>query len=190
MKMLAKLFAVTVTAAISSVANAALYDVSVIIDGVVSGALDGTVSGMAVGTFDSQTNDLLFSGAYNLVVPSIADITVGTDWVVNGLNGTQTGTSCSSSGSFDLCAGIPAFNIPPFPLNTPADMGLTVNTVSNGSGLLTAGFTLGSGSNLTYVDISYSLVGSPVPVPAAAWLFGSALLGLVGAGRRRTALQR
>ncbi len=28
-------------------------------------------------------------------------------------------------------------------------------------------------------------VASPVPVPAAAWLFGSALLGLVGIGRKR-----
>jgi hypothetical protein len=26
---------------------------------------------------------------------------------------------------------------------------------------------------------------SPVPVPAAAWLFGSGLLGLVGIARRR-----
>jgi hypothetical protein len=27
---------------------------------------------------------------------------------------------------------------------------------------------------------------APVPVPAAAWLFGSALAGLLGFGRRRT----
>ncbi|WP_295403561.1 hypothetical protein [uncultured Thiocystis sp.] len=30
------------------------------------------------------------------------------------------------------------------------------------------------------------LVGTPVPVPAAAWLFGSALMGLVGVARRRS----
>jgi len=36
-----------------------------------------------------------------------------------------------------------------------------------------------STSNYTFVPIVY------VPVPAAAWLFGSALLGLVGVGRKR-----
>jgi hypothetical protein len=29
------------------------------------------------------------------------------------------------------------------------------------------------------------VVATPVPVPAAAWLLGSALLGLFGIGRRR-----
>jgi len=40
------------------------------------------------------------------------------------------------------------------------------------------GFVLGSG-------VSYTT--SAVPVPAAAWLFGSAMLGLVGVGRKRRA---
>lgn len=50
-------------------------------------------------------------------------------------------------------------------------------------------FGLGGNSNgysryeLTYEVASVEV--SPVPLPAAAWLFGSALLGLVGVGRRR-----
>ena len=32
-----------------------------------------------------------------------------------------------------------------------------------------------------------SIMGSPVPVPAAVWLFGSGLLGLVGVARRKRA---
>ncbi|WP_101756934.1 VPLPA-CTERM sorting domain-containing protein [Oceanicoccus sp. KOV_DT_Chl] len=44
-----------------------------------------------------------------------------------------------------------------------------------------AGFSIGSTYDYT---LNLSQVNE-VPVPAAAWLFGSALLGLVGAGRKR-----
>lgn len=52
----------------------------------------------------------------------------------------------------------------------------------------TKNFFLGIGSSssadATFTGEVYSI--SAVPVPAAAWLFGSALLGLVGMGRRRS----
>ncbi|MDT8283315.1 MAG: VPLPA-CTERM sorting domain-containing protein [Gammaproteobacteria bacterium] len=35
------------------------------------------------------------------------------------------------------------------------------------------------------VPLSLSITPSAVPVPAAVWLFGSGLLGLVGVARRR-----
>jgi hypothetical protein len=34
-------------------------------------------------------------------------------------------------------------------------------------------------------DLTYSVGGAPVPVPAAVWLLGSAMVGLVGVSRRR-----
>jgi hypothetical protein len=38
-----------------------------------------------------------------------------------------------------------------------------------------------------YEDAYIILAGSAVPIPAAAWLFGSALVCLVGVGRRKKA---
>jgi hypothetical protein len=38
-----------------------------------------------------------------------------------------------------------------------------------------------------FLEGSVSAAPSAVPVPAAAWLFGSALVGLAGIGRKRKA---
>ncbi len=62
--------------------------------------------------------------------------------------------------------------------------GTTFNADSFSSVLLGA-WTLASDGTLSF---NGSNVGVPeVPVPAAVWLFGSALIGLVGAGRRKAA---
>jgi hypothetical protein len=52
------------------------------------------------------------------------------------------------------------------------------------------GFTWASllGANTSTVIGSFNLAPSAVPVPAAVWLFGSGLLGLLGAARRKTAV--
>ena len=48
------------------------------------------------------------------------------------------------------------------------------------------GFATLSVPQLGQYGIEISQVSSPVPVPAAVWLFGSGLIGLVGMTRRRT----
>jgi hypothetical protein len=47
------------------------------------------------------------------------------------------------------------------------------------------GFSLSANSN---VGLSGSVQQNPVPLPAAAWLLGSAVLGLAGLSRRRQGL--
>ena len=65
----------------------------------------------------------------------------------------------------------------------------TVTTAADVSGGVTLqlGATNGDGSPTTmfYDNISIMADVNPVPVPAAVWLFGSGLLGLVGVARRR-----
>ena len=53
----------------------------------------------------------------------------------------------------------------------------------------TVGFTSGSGDIKVIPNSNYSLLITPtaVPIPAAMWLFGSGLLGLVGMARRKKA---
>ena len=65
------------------------------------------------------------------------------------------------------------------------------NATKNGSSFASLGFTPGSyvstltnGSNVDTVTVN---IGA-VPVPAAVWLFGSGLLGLVGMAKRKKAV--
>jgi hypothetical protein len=57
------------------------------------------------------------------------------------------------------------------------------------SGALTATDTSGSGLTANTTTINWQ-IAAEVPVPAAAWLFGSGLLGLAGTARRRKAAAR
>src|SRR3989344_819417 len=77
---------------------------------------------------------------------------------------------------------------------TDADMdayeflnGLPNSTLLRGGILVGFEDTLGGG-DLDYNDLSYLFTNvgtAPVPVPAAVWLFGSGLLGLIGVARRK-----
>lgn len=67
--------------------------------------------------------------------------------------------------------------------------GLDADLMFNDAIELTTATLLGSWNLDTSGMLTYSAAGgtNPVPVPAAAWLFGSGLLGLVGVARRKAA---
>jgi hypothetical protein len=46
-------------------------------------------------------------------------------------------------------------------------------------------FTITLPAGVTFTSASNQFLTAPVPVPAAVWLFGSGLLGLIGVARRR-----
>mgnify|MGYP000586730191 CR=1 FL=1 len=104
---------------------------------------------------------------------------------------TSAGDACSSSGSsFFACKAINTSSAP-LTINSGGTNGYSVshdlfNGVKNGSG---RAFYELEPSCSAWDSLECSLFPgayvSNVPVPAAAWLFGSALIGLAGIGRRR-----
>jgi hypothetical protein len=74
-------------------------------------------------------------------------------------------------------------------LGTAVDLfGLTGNGTASGQG---ESYVLGTNLTLSSTGVLSVSAGTtpppPVPLPAAVWLFGSGLLGLIGVGRRRAA---
>ena len=110
----------------------------------------------------------------DLGVLGTASVTSTGTWT-DGDPGTNTGSILSCTGLAFACDQVqlgpwtPEFSSGPLSLSEVAP---TIFTVPPGPGGL-----LG--------ETTWTV--TPVPLPAAAWLFGSAVLGLVGVGRRRQA---
>jgi hypothetical protein len=157
--------------------------------GKATGGATGNNPGASVVEFTSPQSIALS----NLNVPSasgvqntVADV-VTTVTTLNGVLPAASGSSgnvstvfnASTSSEFDLYANsITAVT----PLGTDVNLyAVTGNGTKAGTGqLYTAGLVTMTASGML------EEVG-PVPLPAAVWLLGSGLLGLVGVGRRRSA---
>ena len=108
-------------------------------------------------------------------------------WIYTGCRVTDEGTSTDFSGSIDLSLE----DLSMFESIAPIDIQL-LNTAT-----VFGDCTYNSGAEYScnvYDDISWTgslsvtyEYTSAVPVPAAVWLFGSGLLGLIGIARRKTA---
>jgi hypothetical protein len=100
---------------------------------------------------------------------------VGNLWTYSGTSQT-TFAGCTGNGA--LCSNVT--------LGTGAlSTGNAVFTLD----ILTGGswFTSSTIATISTLNVDHSLAVAAVPVPAAAWLFGSALLGLAGVARKRKA---
>lgn len=99
----------------------------------------------------------------------------------------SSASTCTGSGSIfgaTVCGTASSVN--------PAWEGLELNFVFSNNLDTFTGSIVGisqSGSSISQntTSFNYSVGGEVVPVPAAAWLFGSALLGLTGVARRKRA---
>lgn len=177
--------------AASATANAATIGYSVdsaANSGNAYGGAPMTASGSFVydTTADTLTGSIVLDYTY---APFAIDLDYTADWAVDFGTGNLVATNVTcvdnNLAPVDGCAD---FVTPPGGFAgvmsvTAGD--LSIDTIGNAAGIRR--FLGGAPISSSFQDIGLTSTGpvSAVPVPAAAWLFGSALLGLVGAGRRK-----
>lgn len=111
-------------------------------------------------------------------VPMLPTGETGYDPLFNA-GGVPAGTTFQQAGTtFDGNSGLLKLNTYSPTFNAPIFIDLVFNGDGTGNMVADAGFLGGAEGAFTY---------SAVPVPAAAWLFGSGLIGLAGIGRNRKA---
>lgn len=162
----------------------------------------GTPTGTEGGTIDAAWNFFKNTGMHFTTVGVTGSTTAGLDF--SGWRVTWAGIpSINMGGGIQNC-GTTSDGICVTPGTAPTDIGGTYN---NGTGIATFTWdgTYGNAYTLSYRatvpqadpsgfgGVPYGLelrgvvnaAASPIPVPAAVWLFGSGLLGLVGIARRK-----
>ena len=182
--------------AVASSANAALVNYTITGDVIFAGTnsfgLNDNDIITATGTIDtSSLASQLSSGSLlggDAVGTIYFDASSGNTMTINVGN---TVFDASHDGSF-ADGGYPylAFGIPG--AGSLHDFNILIETGINGAPADFSSFNLGF-DDLNYVDGMYGewrttvafSSASPVPVPAAVWLFGSGLLGLMGFARRK-----
>ena len=139
-------------------------------DGDVNFLFTPLASNLMLYMFDDNFNNN-FAGATDSLMVDIPSIV--------GISGPQSGDYLASNihGSLTLTAA-PQFVVAVLDSNTNTWIGDS-NPVFYGNGnAVRLHFTVGN--NVYAVDVQ------PVPVPAAVWLFGSGLVGIVAVGRHRS----
>lgn len=89
--------------------------------------------------------------------------------------------------AFQMSADLTAFTQALYEASAYSDFGSSgywggISEVHLADGTVLSGYSLSSGSGFDWTN---AYPTSPVPLPAAAWLFGTGLLGLVGVARRK-----
>jgi hypothetical protein len=147
------------------------------------------------GPNDSSIADVYFDDGTLLGIASIDNSDTGVDFATGASPPNLPGAN-NASPPFVTTAGLSADSNPPVQpngVNPGESLGITFGLQSGGSfadvlaelangelriGIHVQGYASGG---------SEGFVNNPVPVPAAVWLFGSGLIGLVGVARRKRA---
>ncbi len=188
------LLAVSAVLAATSSAHAATYNftASMYLPLYSGGTFLGTKTGVGTATLDDSTGvlDMTLSTNYNL-----SGFLSGATYIEHDvLNGTLTGSSYTYATGIQSASDCVPWGF----------LGQNICIVVRSPDLflpdvnpIVFNFTSGGVTTFTTTDTEVASQGdlqtttytltSPVPVPAAAWLFGSGLLGLAGVARRRAA---
>ena len=179
---------VTMNAADFSGAPPTFHDVTMtrlgdsnIIDGIILVDWDGNLNLPLHVEWDA-------TGLFNAIDLGLqaGDVLSGTD-LYHDINENGVYDAGTDTYRADIGSATPYSDFLPSPLHEmggPAPMAATVNSIGLTDGPFpgTKGyFDIGTGNSIHITSVS------AVPVPAAVWLFGSGLLGLVGVARRKSA---
>lgn len=188
--------------AFSSVASAALVDLNIDFAGIRGGSLDGVTGGDATGT-NIGIDVMSIAGAeFNGGAVAEYEVTNGAlnfDTAANTfvISGTVTIDNTVVSGTlFDGGMVSASFTSGLFDVFQTDGSGVMSNSLLTAIGepvssnpFAFVGFSLESrDGTLNSTDVLSTSIGPrtpEVPIPAAVWLFGSGLIGLVGVARRK-----
>lgn len=161
-------------------------------------AAPGSFPLIGTATYDDVAGTLGMTYSYAVYIQSpssaVGNYTVTSSLAYTGTPGAGTFTTTAGTGMNVACVNGTA--VCPANLNLGVPFALSATPVSgNGGGLLEQPFNVAGGTNTWtlkgfngFLTTAYTMDFTPtsvIPVPAAAWLFGSALAGLAGAARRR-----
>jgi hypothetical protein len=150
----------------NSTASTQTYTVATMIGvspAIANGLMQGSI-GFSLTDNNSNSATLATSGA-SLYTGMIDGNAARTLW-----NPTTTFTAPFASTSGSTYFGFPTREIAPESIDT--SIGIMIK------------FSLTAGDSVSFTS-SFDVIPAPVPLPAALWLFGSGLLGLLGVARRR-----
>jgi hypothetical protein len=139
-----------------------------------TGTLDDSTGAYTLNFANFTAHVDVFSGTYVANIVTVGQVYTGT----GNSTVTRTVTSATCTGAKLICGAQPTA-----PISGTLAFLASGSTISGT--LDTAQATQGGTATSTY---SFTGSAPEVPVPAAAWLFGSGLLGLAGAARRRRAV--
>lgn len=132
--------------------------------------LFGDLQGGSLAMFDDS--DQSYTGLYiDVPVPSIVGISGPVNSAGDHIATNSSSQSLTLTGSDQFILG----------LNVDGSWLADSSVTQNGANAYTVAFDNGG----SVVEVDVEIVGSPVPVPAALWLFGSGILGFTMIGRRQ-----
>lgn len=148
-----------------------------------TGSVDS--SGQLTLNYSGDLTVLLFPAGSNTVALTVTETLDGSlsgnTWTAAGTGNWQL-NSCSDVGSATLCGYLGTLPLDNSMTNVSGSFDVTTGGVITSD----VNFTTPATFTMNATD-TLSPTVSPVPLPAAAWLFGSGLLGLAGTARRRCA---